>query len=70
MHADLAASPLSAEDAAEVAASLPPPMIPFNYESVSEKCFIGDNFIKSIQLPCPGWEWMDDAPKVGCRLPS
>ena len=62
--ADVAANPLQPLEVAEALHPLPPPMIPNNYESVSDKCFIGDGFIKSV-MPSPGWEWKSDSKPVG-----
>eukprot|EP00798_Chlamydomonas_sp_ICE-L_P021436 gene21436-28402_t len=44
-----------------VSRSIPEPMLADNWESKSDKCFIGLQFVQSVITPHEGWEWKDDA---------
>lgn len=50
------------------ALDVPPPMIPGNYETLSDRCFIGTHFQGTIKA-ADGFEWLNDsrgrAPKYG-----
>ncbi|GFH11612.1 uncharacterized protein HaLaN_07142, partial [Haematococcus lacustris] len=55
-------------DLARAAAPLPPPMIPGNWESTTDKCFIGD-MLQAAVLPPPtpaaantAFQWLNDQP--------
>uniref|UniRef100_A0A7S0S1A6 SGNH hydrolase-type esterase domain-containing protein n=1 Tax=Chlamydomonas leiostraca TaxID=1034604 RepID=A0A7S0S1A6_9CHLO len=65
---DLTANKLSPEDGEVVAAPIPPPMIPNNRESVSDKCFIGNIFV-GVVTNKDGFEWVNESksmrPKFG-----
>ena len=51
LHAerDVEHRPLSKEDVKWAKAELPPPMIPNNLESISDKCFIGQHFTAKVR---------------------
>ena len=50
---------------------IPPPMIPGNYPTASDRCFVGDALQKAVHgSPKGNWTWSDDSkqgqqPKVG-----
>ena len=39
---------------------LPPPMIPDNYESQSDKCFIGNHYTQTVKSH-DQWEWINES---------
>ena len=62
------ARPLTDADAFEAGRRLPRPMLADNFEPVSERCFIGPNFVRSV-VSHAGWEWRAEGhwmtPKYG-----
>lgn len=48
--------PVGAEEKLAVAEPLPPPMIPGNHASLTDKCFIGLHFTQTVSS-ADGWNW-------------
>jgi hypothetical protein len=67
-HASLKVEPLTDQERAAISETLPPPMLRNNWESASDKCFIGPVFVKAI-LEHPKWEYKNEGlsfrPKFG-----
>jgi len=66
--ASVKASPLTPEELAEID-DIPPPMMPNNWESKADKCFIGPHFQVTV-VSSVGWTWKDEGkdpkrPKLG-----
>lgn len=60
--ADILHSPLSEYDKAYIHSSIPPPMIKGNYESLSDKCFVGDGFKNKAVMGKPDkWDWVNES---------
>eukprot|EP00955_Chlamydomonas_euryale_P109635 365943-Chlamydomonas_euryale.AAC.5 len=51
---------MSDAERASAVAELPPPMIPGNFESVSNKCFIGNQFTATVTEHVD-WEWINES---------
>ncbi|KAG1658766.1 hypothetical protein FOA52_001308 [Chlamydomonas sp. UWO 241] len=67
--ASVRASPITDSEREAVARPIPPPMLPDNFESPSDKCFIGPAFLAAVASH-DGWEYRDegkdpDKPKLG-----
>eukprot|EP00195_Chlamydomonas_chlamydogama_P016102 CAMPEP_0202891718 /NCGR_PEP_ID=MMETSP1392-20130828/1712_1 /ASSEMBLY_ACC=CAM_ASM_000868 /TAXON_ID=225041 /ORGANISM="Chlamydomonas chlamydogama, Strain SAG 11-48b" /LENGTH=508 /DNA_ID=CAMNT_0049575555 /DNA_START=27 /DNA_END=1553 /DNA_ORIENTATION=+ len=58
--AGLTVKPLSPEEEAVPPLKLPQPMIPNNFESVSDKCFISQHFTDTV-VGKDGWEWINES---------
>lgn len=60
--ADLLHSPLTEADKAAAAQPLPPPMIPGNWESLSDRCFVGEAFKTKAVIGQPAsWDWVNES---------
>ena len=57
--ADSKARPVTPEENGEVHEPLPPPMIKDNWESSSDKCFIGPAF-KEVVTADDAWQYKDE----------
>ena len=63
-HEGILVLPTTDEDLLEAAEPLPPPMIPDNWESSADKCFIGPSFKNVIMGDASGWEYKDEVWRV------
>lgn len=60
--ADLLHSPLTEVDKLTASKSLPVPMVPGNYESLNDRCFMGESFkTKAVTGNPESWEWLNEA---------
>lgn len=67
--ASVRARPVTPEERQEASEPLPPPMLQNNWESASDKCFIGPSFVQSV-IESTNWEYRDEGkdksrPKLG-----
>jgi hypothetical protein len=59
---DLLHNPVTEEDKAYMSRPLPPPMLQNNYESLADKCFVGEAFkIKAVVGRPVDWEWVNES---------
>eukprot|EP00775_Hariotina_reticulata_P012114 gene12114-12253_t len=59
---DLLHNPLTDEDKAYINRPLPAPMLPTNYESLADKCFVGEAFKAKAVVGKPvDWEWVNES---------
>ncbi len=64
---DVTARPVTPEEAqAALTATLPPPLLPGNYESVADRCLMGPVF-KSAVRQANGFEWVNESKGARAR---